>query len=335
MVGPEGFYPIIDKDDQGIIVTLPEWVNRMVFDELGGIHNPARNKRSFDNNLEATDTEVRTYLGTYFPRSLAESYLIFDCLLSDKSYANVLAREDRISICSVGTGTGGDLLGLLLALDRRLAKATRVEIVSIEGNPFAHDMMCRTFNTVSPFLRSVVSLGRVDYTFRPPMPFDKPREFLPPFVESYDFILSSKMLNELDGSGVSRQPYLEFCRAFAPRLSENGTLLVLDVTSANSAGGRWTPQQLNNQVNRFLTESNEFKTIIPLLCNRFESKCNRGCYTQNSIHVAYRVSQNIRTKICYRVIGRTGLAERLANSPVLWNCLIAEDNRQYCRAFRG
>lgn len=335
MAEPEGFYPIVGKDDKGIVVTLPEWINRMVFDELGGIHNPARGRRSFDNNLEATDAEVRTYLGTYFPRSLAESYVIFDCLLSDKSYADILVQEGRISICSVGTGTGGDLFGLLLALDRRLPKPTRIEIVSVEGNHAAHDMMCRAFEIVSPLLRSVTSLGRVDYTFKSPLPFERTKDYLPDLVDAYNFILSSKMLNELDGSGVSRQPYLEFCEALAPRLKGNGTMLILDVTSANSAGGRWTPQQLNSQVNKFLAESDEFKTVIPLLCNRFEGECNRGCYTQNTLHVAYRVNQNIRTNICYRVIGRTELADRLADSPALWNCPITEDNRGHCRAFRG
>lgn len=334
MTGPESFYPDIGNRNGCVVVTLPEWLNQLVFDKLGGTCNPARSKRSFDSNLDATESEVLTYLGTYFPRSLAESFVIFDCMLSDSSYADTLAREGSISICSVGTGTGGDLFGLLLALDRRLPRPKRIEVVSIEGNKAAHEVMHRASEIVCPLLLSEVSLRRIDLTFKPPRPFEKIEDYLPNSPNSYDYILSSKMLNELDGAGVSKRPYYEFCGAFAPLLKRNGALLLLDVTSANGAGGRWTPKQLNGQVNDYLTENSEFRTILPLLCNKFERECNQGCYTQSTIRVAYRNETNVCTKICYRVIGRSMLAERLAGSTALWSCPITEDNRGHCRAFQ-
>ena len=130
-------------------------------------------------------------------------------------------------------------------------------------------------------------------------------------------------------------PYLEFCSAFTKLLKPNGALMVLDVTSRNGAGGRWTPKQLNGQVSEFLMCHDEFKTILPLLCNEFEGSGCQDCYTQNSIHVSYRNVTNERSKVCYRVIGSATTAEWLSNSSALWDCAITKNNVSHCLEFKG
>ena len=330
-----GLYPNIASDGKGIMVMIPDWLDDVIFNDLGGNCNPSREERAFDSNLEATKSKVMTYLGTYFPRSLAESFVIYDSMLSDSCYADMIMSEEDISICSVGTGTGGDLIGLLLALARRIPKQMPINIVSIEGNRIAHSMMEHILVTTCQRLQKNISLRRVDYTFRPPRPFESKELFLPTSPKSFDFILSCKMLNELDSKGVSAQPYYEFCKSFLPLLKPIGTALVLDVTSSNGAYGRWTPKVLNGQINQYLIDDRRFKTILPLICNRFEGECSNDCYTQNTVHVSYRNEQNVCTKICYRVIGSFRLADKLSSSTALWDCPITEDNRGLCRVFRG
>lgn len=329
---PVDQYPEIACHKGKIEVTLPEWVNIAIFDRFGAKHSPAGRKRTFDRNLDSNEAEVRTYLGTYFPRSLAEDFVIFDSLLSDEKLAGTLRQEESISICSIGTGTGGDLLGLVLAIDKWIPEAKRINIVSIEGNMTAHEVMRSLFEAAQPRLHARLNLIAANYTFKAPRPFDRANEFLPAKPNAFNFVISSKMLNELDGAGISKRPYYEFCSAFASLLKPSGVLLILDVTSPNGTGGQWTPVVLNSQVNEFLTGNARYKTVLPLLCNRFEEGCD-GCYTQNAIYVNYRNVTNECSKICYRVIGSAELADKLSGSVALWNCPITEDNRTHCQEF--
>ncbi|WP_165062319.1 hypothetical protein [Adlercreutzia sp. ZJ154] len=315
------------------MVTLSEWVNALVFDHYDATHNPAGRKRTFDSNLDSDRAGVLTYLGTYFPRSLAETFVIFDSLLSDKSLASSLACEPSINICSVGTGTGGDLLGLILAISKWIPNAMQLNIVSIEGNAEAHKVMRGVIGEAQTRVGINIDLNSVNHVFEAPKPFDRIRDILPQYPQSFDFVINSKMLNELDKAHVSEQPYREFCSAFTATLKPTGMLMVLDVTSPNGAGGRWTPALLNGQVNEFLAGNARYKTVLPLLCNRFEGECGRSCYTQNAIYVNYRSVANECSKICYRVIGSAELAEKLSGSVALWNCPITEDNRTHCQEF--
>ena len=326
-------YPEVSVFDEAVGVVLPEWIDEAIFDRFRANHKPAGRRRTFNRNLDSDRDGILTYLGTYFPRSLAESFVIFDSLLSDKGLANALSCEERISICSVGTGTGGDLLGLVLAINKRVPTATQLDIVSIEGNENAHEIMCSLFDVVQMHVTTNLNLRLVNHVFEPPKPFARVDKILPSSPDAFDFIISSKMLNELDSARVSEQPYYEFCSAFTDLLKLTGVLLVLDVTSPNGAGGRWTPTLLNGQVNDFLAECDQFKTILPLLCNRFEGDCMSSCYTQNAIYVSYRNITNECSKICYRVIGSSELADKLSGSVALWNCPITEDNRAHCQEF--
>ena len=331
----DNLYPELLTGGGNVRVVLPEWIDELVFDRYGAMHNPAGRKRTFDSNLDSDRAGVLTYLGTYFPRSLAETFVIFDSLLSDKNLASSLACEPSINICSVGTGTGGDLLGLILAIDKWLPSSMQLNIVSIEGNADAHEVMRGVIGEAQTRIGMNISLNPVNHVFEAPKPFGRISKFMPQYPQSFDFVISSKMLNELDKARVSEQPYHEFCSAFAAALKPTGVLMVLDVTSPNGAGGRWTPALLNGQINEFLANNARYKTVLPLLCNRFESECGRSCYTQNAIYVNYRNVANECSKICYRVIGSAELAEKLSGSVALWNCPITEDNRTHCQEFNG
>lgn len=125
-----------------ITVSIPQWLDNCLFAQLGAIHAPAGAARSFDHNLRSSKSEISVYLGTYFPRSLAEAFVVFDNLLSDKKYAECLSQQETIDICSVGTGTGGDLLGLILALENRILSLKKLNILSIGAT--MEDMRART-----------------------------------------------------------------------------------------------------------------------------------------------------------------------------------------------
>ena len=65
-----------------------------------------------DNN----EQQSQRYLGTYFPRSFVESYNIFYRLFNQEEiYKNFIGKK-KINILNIGSGSGGDLFGLIEAM---------------------------------------------------------------------------------------------------------------------------------------------------------------------------------------------------------------------------
>ena len=329
----DALFPEVAVCDESVSVRLPEWVSELVFDRFGATHRPASRSLSYNMNLDADRERILNYLGTYFPRSVAETFVVFDSLLSDKTMSGAFASEDCLRVCSVGTGTGGDLLGLLLAIAKRVPSVKSIDVASIEGNADAHRVMREIILEASRVIDVELGMSLVNHVFEAPRPFANLNGFLPRSSDRFDFVICSKMLNELDGARVSERPYYEFCESFSQLLRPMGTIMVLDITSPNGAGGEWTPKALNGQVNDFLADHPRFKTILPLLCNRFESDCGCRCYTQNLVHVSYRGVSSECSKICYRVIGTSRLSEMLFGSVALWNSPVTKDNQRNCQEF--
>ena len=55
-------------------ITLPIWLDDLIFKELKGQYHP---QYSDMTNIDDDKEKTLNYLGTYFPRSYAESYCIF------------------------------------------------------------------------------------------------------------------------------------------------------------------------------------------------------------------------------------------------------------------
>ena len=54
-------------------VTLPDWLDHIIFNELGAVYNPDHFKFSY--NLDHTKDDVLVYLSTYFQKNHAEAEL--------------------------------------------------------------------------------------------------------------------------------------------------------------------------------------------------------------------------------------------------------------------
>lgn len=257
--------------------------------------------------------------------------------MSDQAYAKQLSESDKLNICSVGTGTGGDLLGLILAIAKRIEPLPPLQVVSIEGNSAAHGVAKRIISAASEKLNISLDANFIDHEFVAPDPFSVVGDILPAHSCPFHFVVNSKMLNELDKREISPNPYFEFVDAFCNVLDQLGTILILDITSKNGAGETWTPYALNGQINEYLAQHESKKTLFPLLCNRFESDCGSSerCYTQNKIFVSYKSIENECSKICYRLIGNSTLVDSLCNLPTLWNCPITKNNKNHCGVFNA
>lgn len=327
-----------DTTPPEIHITIPQWVDDLIFNQLGASHAPAGAARSFDHNLHSSKDEINIYLGTYFPRSLAEAFIVFDNLLSDKKFLKLLSQQEDVSICSVGTGTGGDLLGLILALESRIPSLQKLSILSIEGNHTAHKIAAQIIEEASWRVSFKINQVFRDYEFQAPHPFDNLDFFTNNEMQKkplFDFVITTKMLNELDCEKVCENPYYEFCEAFTKALKPHGTLAMFDVASPNGANGAWTPIRLNSQATSFIRDNPKYATLLPLLCGSFEDKCETGCYTQSSIRVSHSRKRAELCKSCYRVIGAKEFVSNIRSSTALWDCPITRANEKYCEEIKN
>ena len=118
-----------------------DFLERMILEPAGARYNPDWKKAR--ENLENSHDENLDYLGTYFPRTVLESAVIFEHLMRTMpSVKKMLAERDVIRVLDFGCGTGGELLGFLIALGWEFNwELPAVEVDAIDGNQDALGMM--------------------------------------------------------------------------------------------------------------------------------------------------------------------------------------------------
>ena len=114
---------------------LPHWIDKYLFNTLSAKYAPEHEK--YEYNLNLNEDEIKVYLGTYFPRSYAEVFCIYDNLLSNSCYKQELENMDAINILDIGCGTGGELIGILTVLTKHFATSKTINISVCDGNDIA------------------------------------------------------------------------------------------------------------------------------------------------------------------------------------------------------
>lgn len=119
-------------------VVLPTWLDTLIFDDLSARY--CRQNKDMVV-LEWDSDDVKKYLGTYFPRSYAESLCIFCNFLSKEK--DVYENCQELSIFDFGCGTGGELIGFIMAVVKHLPNIKKIVIRALDGNTYAlRDLEC-------------------------------------------------------------------------------------------------------------------------------------------------------------------------------------------------
>lgn len=119
------------------------------------------------------------------------------------------------------------------------------------------------------------------------------------------------MINEL----ISEQPFIpyyhNFLSNYSELLSEDGFLIISDVTVFSKETRYWYPELLNKQVNQFLSNNaNNFSCLIPICCGSTYCKCSR-CYSQVIFYVSHSRKRLDESKIAYKVIVRKSFYDKI------------------------
>jgi hypothetical protein len=273
-----------------------------------------------DNNLNNTEYMQKVYIGTYFPRSVTESYNIFIDLFSNFEINNKFACKSSINVLDLGAGTGGNLIGLLHALVKTFGNEKIINIYSIEGNKGAIEyqkkfvnkfMMVKDYNKINltstnhTFINASVFLDDVDNLISNNT------------NNKFDIIMSFKFFTEFYNYNYfsSRGLFSTYADLSANYLSDEGLSVLLDVTTTDLGRKRpFTPIIMTQEVKEYLKDNNELEIILPKSCALWYNVCKtNNCFSQKVFRVSHSHKICDKSKVCFIVFAKPLLATKIVN----------------------
>ncbi len=294
--------PILELNNE---VSLPIWLDKFIYNELNAVYSPDHIK--FEHNLELMDEDIKVYLGTYFPRSYAESFSIFDNIFQHSKYSDYI-KSATIRILDIGCGTGGELIGLLTIIEKYCHEITTIDIYAFDGNIYALNILEKVVDKFRTRTNKSICLNTYHYIFDNISDFDL--SYFDILERKFDYIISFKFICELINKKVDPviNAYFEITKLCFSLLNDFGLFLLLDVTT-KSIENEYIPVLMNLQINKALQQNNDFKTLIPISCNKYGPFCNRSCFVQKTFQVTHSRKKNDKSKVAYRVIANKLLVD--------------------------
>jgi len=300
---------------------LPEWLEKYIY-----VDKKARNVPNFQKvqlNIDANKQETIDYSGTYFPRSYAESYCIFNNLFTVKKYSSIISQNEKISILSFGSGSGGDIIGLLDALSR-FSKIKEIRIVALDGNGYGLKL-----------LKQILQLKEISNHYKicfeeilMPIQSDKDLSlFCKKITESFDFITSFKFINELYNSNILGNDCYELLTSnLSVKLKETGLFLLLDVNIPLK--GTYMANLMRDGIAHFVSIDKEYKILVPIPCHFNKTYCYEMCRPRMSFDTPYKSES-----VTYRLIGKTPFVDKIY--PVFRDGMYQVQVEHYCPCAHG
>lgn len=271
------------------------------------------------SNLYADQEKLRIYLGTYFPRSFCESRNLHTLLLGLDPVRQLWSQKRTIHILDFGSGTGGNVCGLVQALADSGIKA-KVHVYSIDGNKEALMYQRILLEHMQEHIGITVDSTVINEVFpNDPEGFSqKFRQVVATLPHQLDLIMAWKSLSELFISDQTSfvGSYTPFFEISAPLLAQDGLMTVLDVTI--KARQKWLPVVLSKDLRQFLNNQTDVGLIIPFGCAQRQDHCPaRGCYPKFEFSVSHQDCGYDPIKFSFFALGRKDLAKSiLKRAPV-------------------
>lgn len=221
------------------LVILPEWIDNLIFRTFSAKYS----KKNEDLLvLEWLQDDIATYLGTYFPRSFAESYLIFTYYFS--KYKQQYASNTSLSLFDLGCGTGGELIGFIVAVSEILPNIKTIELRALDGN--IHELR---YLEILLEKTALITGIKLESRFMPIVieDFYDMKVVTDVITQKYDFFISFKAICEFVTKRQfdERNPYEHIINTFLPKLSKDGIICIADITTYNKVSNEWLTTMLD------------------------------------------------------------------------------------------
>lgn len=283
------------------------------------------------SNVHNNEQENIVYLGNYFIRSYKETYTFFTENLAILYESNFLSDKETLNILDFGSGTGGQIFGLLHALSIFYKDIKNINIYSIDGNSNALEIQQKIFDeywsnqfnhaiNLKFFIKEVHN-GDSLYNY-----------LIDTFEQKFDIIITSKSLSELVNN--DNQIYYHFLKAVELLLDQNGICLISDVT-CQVKNSDYIPSIINNNIMQYykntnLNEPNYLYIVIPICCFYHKLNCNKPyCYTQNKINMNVIINNQISSRTC-KIDFKLFLKRGIVLKTLYDNVLSKKTNKELC-----
>ena len=283
---------------------LPHWLDKYIFESFGAEYSPEYTR--YEYNLDLSKEEVKIYLGTYFPRSYSESFCIYDNLLKNENYNQIIGSHSIIKILDIGCGTGGELVGLITALTKYLSTSIIIHIDAFDGNEYSLSALRNIIMMMKSQTHHTIDLVThfKKYALKSKIDTNDLED------QVYEFIFCNKMVCELISHDViPTEAYRKIAKSLCPLLSDDGVFLLLDVTTKDTKAGVFYPLIMNKELNDYVNEHIEFSTLLPLACSK--EHCRDSCFMQQTFQVSHSRKSNDESKVCYRILCHKELKDKI------------------------
>ena len=220
-------------------VTLPQWLDTLIFDQLGAKYCRSNADMTV---IDWDKSEVLNYLGTYFPRSYAESFCIFSDFF--KKYPERFGNKTELSVFDFGCGTGGEIFGLVDALSNNLPEINQVRIIALDGNQNALRLLERVKESYNTVINVSIILTIVPLRIDDFYDLTIAKKFL---REDIDIIMTFKAICEFvtKEKFERHNAYAHIVSEFIPKLKDDGIMLLVDVTTYSNVSKEWLPKMMD------------------------------------------------------------------------------------------
>lgn len=267
---------------------MPKWFIEYIeqFSVNAGRQSGIRETYLFDRN------QWLEYLcDSSFPSTFMAGYKIVKNLLENAVVASYMQSKESLSLADIGCGNGGATIGVITAIEECLPEIKSISVEAYDCNKYALDIFkdcleAYSINSnieITPTFQKVAIVakeendkkneGKFTLDSLSDQFFDK---------KSFDFILCFKMINELilNHHFDIKKAYYDFFNIFAPHLSDNGVLIVLDVymSAEKDEEGKILDKneygkELNRQGRVFVVKHSNYKAIVPIPCALVMNGC--------------------------------------------------------------
>lgn len=301
-------------------IAMPKWLDKIIYDDFKAIYEPRPAEVVY--NPDQSFDFVRLYLGTYFPRSYAEAYGITLQILSIEGFFNRYIDLEEINLLDFCCGTGGEIIGTIVALQTKLPNLKRVNVDAFDANVEAIRFLYHLMSSVNN-----VSEMKVEININPQCIFIESEQEIKDIVNlsniQYHFIMSFKAINEfIQHKTFDTNAYELIASYLLPLLSQYGVFIISDVATKLNDSIEFYPQMMNVGLNRFIKKTPLYKTIIPTACFNHEGICT-GCYMQDIFYVTHRKKSRDVSKVAYRVLCKSGFASEIMHNKPTNSCRAA------------
>ncbi len=298
---------------------LPRPIDQILFKELGAIHRRGGN---FDLNLSNDELKNKIYLGTYFPRSFSESYQLFSGLFSIASLQQSINQKSIFNILDIGTGTGGNVIGMMQAMFEYGFNSKTIKIYTVEGNENASEYFKKIVDRFNVINKSSFVLQQERIVFSIDNFKQQMIDYLRIAAIKFDFITSFKFVGEFYNLPESNLPKLFHCltETISNFLQPDGIFILLDVVAGSrdhksDFKTKIMSDELNDYVN---SAANALRYIFPSPCACWSSICKtKGCYIEKCFKVSHSHFENDESNVAFRVMTHKDFANQIVGKRAL------------------